>query len=701
MIMARTYQRKFLQDGTPNPKFKPRSPSWKKQPKGKPRMYRTVTKWDQAMFLGIDGEGVNLPDGRHVYNLLMLSNGASVYKADGLSTDEILNFLYNELNKLPRDTINVVYGGSYDANMWIRDLPKQLVIDIRDKEGREFTQYKDYLIRYMPRKYFSIKKIGDKRACVIWDVIGFFQGSFINTIKSWLHGSDKLDIIKKGKALRSQFDTQSIEFIKEYCQAELDCLVELMHKLREAVGDLDLVLRRWDGAGAVAAAFLKKYQIKQHFEDLPEAVQEASQFAYFGGRIEMGMHGITHDNVYHYDINSAYPSKQKELPALKGGHWQRHEAGYDPRNSINTMIICRVRWDLMRDPVHYYPFPWRQHGTNCVIFQGIGENWLWNPEVEAALNERDSKNRDWDVEILEAWEFIPRDNTKPFKWIQENFDRRKTLVAESKRTGIPNGMEKVIKLGLNSLYGKTVQQKGYQAPQKEGEKLRIPPFHNLAYGGWITSSTRAQLWSAAMQADGDIICLATDGIYSRKPLDLYCPKDKILGAWEFQKHDMMAMVQSGIYWLKDGDKLTSYSRGFDKMSTPEDVQETLDKVIKAWKQKQKSILLPCTRFITLRTALITDEWFERWCSWHEMVNKETGEKGRELKITGTSAKREKVSYSYGFPHKNMILSIPTIDGLTLVGGAIMSQKYAIEWIDNFDNLLSDILIDQEHSESNY
>ena len=33
--MARTYQRKFLEDGTLNPKFKPRPKHWKKQPSGK------------------------------------------------------------------------------------------------------------------------------------------------------------------------------------------------------------------------------------------------------------------------------------------------------------------------------------------------------------------------------------------------------------------------------------------------------------------------------------------------------------------------------------------------------------------------------------------------------------------------------------------------------------------------------------------
>jgi len=179
------------------------------------------------------------------------------------------------------------------------------------------------------------------------------------------------------------------------------------------------------------------------------------------------------------------------------------------------------------------------------------------------------------------------------------------------------------------------------------------------------------LFSAAMQAPDAIIALATDGIFSLAPLTLPCPEEKILGAWEFKKHDSMILIQSGHYLLKDDRKWKLWSRGFDKMagqgSTEEErirnyqvlLSRYIARLLKAWKAKEDKIYLPCTRFCTLKSALQGDRWNKRgqWIKGHS-----EDLPGKELKIEPVAMKRET---DYSMPQPNpaagMVKTVPTLN----------------------------------------
>jgi hypothetical protein len=393
---------------------------------------------------------------------------------------------------------------------------------------------------------------------------------------------------------------------------------------------MDLTLTGWHGAGAVATAIYKKHDIKSHLEDSPPKIHTATKHAYFGGRIEIGKYGTHEGTIHHYDINSAYPSVQRNLPSLRDGEWVKRGKGFDTRSTVN-ICIALVQWSDITNTA-FCPFPYRSAAQRKVLFPPEGKNWIWKPELDAALKWRDANYQYWNIDVLEAYEFIPANDIKPFAFIDDYYAERQQLVAETRRTGIPNGVEMGIKLGLNSLYGKTAQRIGYDKATG-----RIPPYHNLVYAGYITASTRAALFDAAMQAPDKIICMATDGIYSTVPLTLDCPNEKILGAWEYQTHDAMVLVQSGVYFIRDGGKLKSFSRGFDRMVTPEDKQATLDIIRAAWAKGSDEVYLPCTRFITLKSAMCGGDWWTRWCTWYEY---KTGDNlGRRLQINCDDTKR--------------------------------------------------------------
>jgi len=679
-------RKKFLSDGAPNPAYKRSSVSG-----GKHR-----PAFLTGQFVGIDGEGAEV-NGVHQYTYLAYNDG-SIFNERGLTTVQCLDFLL-DMGYKNQKGIFCIFAGGYDMNLWIRDIPKEIILLIVEADGQYFISWDGYAIKFVQRRFFEIKRDvprllenGKKEKPVkIWDVWGFFQGSFISAVQNWIPAYDKLDLIVQGKALRVNFQDSDHEFMIRYNAAELEALVMLMEKLRESMIAMGLTLRGWHGAGAVASAIYKLHDVKSHLEKPPAAVHEASKHAYFGGRIEIGQYGTHNGTIHHYDVNSSYPAKQRNLPSLAGGQWIQRGAGFDTRTS-NNICIALVKWGGM-DYNIFNPFPLRSAEHRKVLFPAQGYNWIYKPELDAALKWRDMGNEEWVIDIEECYEFIPATDVKPFDFINEYYKVRQELVAESKRTKIPNGKEKGIKLGLNSLYGKTAQRIGYD--KRTG---RIPPYHNLVYAGYITSASRAELFDAAMQAPDKIICMATDGIYSTVPLDLDCPKEKVLGKWEYQTHDSMILVQSGFYFLRDGEKLATYSRGFDRMKNKKEAEETLAMIQKAWNNNEYTVYLPCTRFVTLKSALCGDEWWARWCTWYKFrtLDKSTNVvyEGRKLTIDPTGSKR--------IPEKTKVRAdktmIQTTPALNLFPDSL-SQQHGIPWdVDINTTEPTDYIIAHEHDE---
>jgi hypothetical protein len=236
-----------------------------------------------------------------------------------------------------------------------------------------------------------------------------------------------------------------------------------------------------------------------------------------------------------------------------------------------------------------------------------------------------------DYKLIEAWEFVESEgNYQLYAWMKDYYLERQDMIKNE------DGAEKVLKLGLNSCYGKTAQSAGYNAENK-----RKPPYHNLAYAGFITSSTRAKIYRAIMQKPEDVVYIATDGICSTEQLNLTITENKELGKWEVKEYQGIVIVQSGVYYyLGEDGKWEGFSRGFDKVGKDEkyqqEMQGQIDYINNQWKAGTNEVYLSSTRFITYKSALISDNWWKRWCCWHSL-----GEgKGRKLDIMCSMGKRK-------------------------------------------------------------
>lgn len=677
----------------------------------------TRTLFQSGQFIAVDGEGVS--EGKlstypasatenafqampHYMILLAASTGAEIScKSARLSLAACITFLLDLSTDNPH-SILVCYGGSYDVNqMLLYNLSRRALEAISQGGNAIFViNDKAYKIQYRARKCLQIwrfptskirqeevspGKYRDEKAeasCTLWDVIGFFQGSFESTMSKWL-GETHPDFlfIQSMKSQRAFFNRLMLDEMKRYNQAECSALVAIMNKLRSAVQSLNLTLNRWDGAGAVAAAMNKLHNVKLYKGETPPAVFEAARRAFSGGHIEVCQIGTFNRPIYHYDENSAYPHHLLSLPSLVSGQWE-HGDTFDPPPGFT---LVRVKY-AFKSNLPFYPLFFRTQ-DGCILYPQHGEGWYWHSEFSVAREFAMRFGAD-QFDVVEWFHFIPGSNDKPFAFIEQYYEQRRLMDAKIKAGNLQEqdqwmlGAEKVIKLGLNSLYGKTAQQVG-------GKNGKAPPYFQLEWAGWVTAGCRSDIMLAAMQSPESIISFATDGIFSTKPLSLDCPKDKILGKWEFKRHSGLVVAMPGVYWIFDGSNgmqpgapSQAYSRGFDKEAT-----KTPDLVLAAWQAGKTSVPIPMKRLITMGTA--SNCLSEKGTSWRARGRFMEGV--RQLDISGDSIKRQPPSRvgrkplslhlqsARTLPRPNVqYLDAPFDEALSL------SAPYAIKWLDGGD-----------------
>lgn len=547
---------------------------------------------------------------RHDYTLLANSRDGVVERGEQLDSVTILEALLAGRARHP-EAVHVLFGGSYDATMALKDLPHGEA-EALWKAGRHPVTVLGgrYAILYRPRRSFYVARWGKPRwlegkpnyeaRTTVWDVWGFFQASFVAALEAYGFAPELVAAIRAMKDRRPSFARADRQEVEAYCVRECQLLEQLMSQLAAALIGAGLRPRAWNGAGAVAAALLTREGVKAAIADPPEALREPVRRAYFGGRVELCQLGWRQGPVEVADVASAYPWATTELPDLHGS-WQ-------PTTQLEGFACYRVAWDLPNG-APWYPLPYRlPHGS--ILFPARGAGWYWRPEVVQAI--AFAARFGGAVEVQEGWVLTPDSGARPFAFVPELYARR----AAWKREG--NGAEKAAKLGLNSLYGKMAQQLG-------GSVKKPPPFLSLAWAGWVTSATRARLVEAAIGDPGAVVSFATDGITSTRPLQLP-DYGTGLGSWDVTSSPDGAFVQAGVYWLRQEAGWKAKYRGFDRQGLEEPYA-----VIEAWARGVRQLELACTRFVGIGSALCSEELWEARGTWRTVP--------RVLDLTGRSAKR--------------------------------------------------------------
>lgn len=543
-------------------------------------------KGKPVRFIGIDGEAIN-----DKYVMLCASDGSYVQDMEGLDTYVCLEFILSLKRKYPNRKI-VGFAWTYDTNLILRGkdglslaFAKQIwdhkELTLCTKEGLI------YELTWVPSKFLAIH--ADVKA-EVQDVFGFFQTKFITALEQWkipdMDGA--FDRIKEGKLNRGNFAPEEVDKIRAYCITECEMLVELAEALQDSLRGAGLHISKWIGAGSVGQALIQKYDVLEHHvadSTYSKELLDAVMYGYFGGRFEMFRQGYF-PTCSNYDIISAYPYECLSLPTLYGS-WERSRK-YVAKADY-AIWLCS--WDLasVAEQRKVMPFPYRLKGK--ITYPSTGKGWYWAKEVRAALRLHP------EIQVLGGYVFTPASDVKPFAFLTDIWEKRK----EAKANKHPS--EKAYKLGMNSLYGKLAQGKGFQGS--------VPRQRSFVWAGMITSNTRARLLGLMDGQPDNVIAVATDGVFFES--DPVYPIGDNLGELEVNNIAEYYQISNGIYYSPNAKMRT---RGHHPGELDWDL------ITAIWEEEKfgGTYNYKARRFIGLGQALMRRD-FSLWCQWLESERK--------------------------------------------------------------------------------
>jgi hypothetical protein len=553
---------------------------------------RTVKKKMTQQFCGVDGEGADFPpDGElfgrdHQYTLLRAGEYALGDGTAPLKSLQCLAFLAD----LPKDRAYVAYYFDYDATMILRGLREERIRRIirhvaPDKPEDDSRQSAmagvevdgQFIVRYLPHKELAVKRVGHKQYTVISDVGPFFQSSFVEALRAWKICDDEMiERIQAGKLQRGNFGitAEQAAYVREYNQLEIELLEKLMGEFREVCADAGYLPRKWQGPGQIASVALEKHGIPKR-KDIPacqnKLLMRLANEAYYGGRFETCMAGPVTIRVDEYDINSAYPAAMLQLPCLRHGTWIRG-TGTPPCGSL---WFGQVTFDHPeKTALCNLPIRTREGGLK---WPRRGKGVYWSVEVDAAQR-AGTLVADRGVH----YRYSSHCDCTPFAWVAQLYDERKRIGK--------SGKGKVLKLVLNSLYGKLAQSIG------------SPPFANPIHAGLITAITRAKIVGAYAGRSHLVVQIATDAVFALDGFELE-GLGAGLGMWSREEQaETMLIVQPGVYFTQS-DTMRPRTRGvtatvFEAMHS--DFEAAFARLLDG---DPTPVKVPMTQFVSLKQAV--------------------------------------------------------------------------------------------------
>jgi hypothetical protein len=547
---------------------------------------KSDTKRKKPYYVGLDGEGKGR--GPHIYTLLAWSDKTGkrrncVANPTGLSTKECLDFIL----ALPLAARAFGYSLGYDWTKILKDLPAEaLYLLVRPhlrqgKRGPKKILWQGYALNMLGTK-FTVQHIQSGRRRTVWDIWKFFQGKFVAALENW-QVPGELERMREMKEKRAHFDKESDSEVREYCLEECRCMADLAERLDLAHDAAGLSLTSYFGAGSTASVLLGRFDIASKRGTSPDAMKVPIASAFFGGRFEHSVIGPIPGPVFSYDISSAYPYQLCGLPCLEHAVW-RHTL---KRQTMANARHALVRYSLRDSGITSWgPFPFRLEDGAITFPAESGGGWIWRDEFLAG-------ERLFNVEFREAWCLESDcDCPSPFADIPSIYLERLKLGKDA--AGI------VLKLGMNSVYGKLAQSVGRAQ------------FQSWIWAGMVTSGTRAMILDfLGLHSDfGNMLMIATDGIYTLERIATPKPRDtgtfhakKPLGGWEEKilQRGVFA-ARPGIYFPLDPtpDDLASFrARGLSKAVL---VREHAH-ICQRWEDGCEDVIVPSvTRFVGLKSG---------------------------------------------------------------------------------------------------
>jgi len=316
----------------------------------------------------------------------------------------------------------------------------------------------------------------------------------------------------------------------------------------------------------------------------PKEVNEMLLKAYKGGRFETIQKGHF-ENVYEYDLSSAYPSAIRDYLFSFNGSWFFTQKSYP--NSLYGVyeVIISIEDEHKKNSV--CPIPILSHEGLLIYPDGRIHTHIIKPELKFL------KHNGYEIEILNGYEYMPRDEPKPL--LKELIDH---LYSQKQKFEHKNKVKYMLyKVILNSLYGKTLQlienfdvketsdltadhmtvlpDLSVKTFERTPKYFKAGSLFNLYLACYITASTRIKLFEFTKPHEKNIISYATDGVYIQKNLSI---SENGIGSFKKEYYEEGIVYGNGLYIMGGKEK----TRGLMKhvFSNPKVKKEYSEDTIK-------------------------------------------------------------------------------------------------------------------------
>lgn len=427
--------------------------------------------------------------------------------------DTFMTYIHDYCTRKDTEYIIVGWNLRYEFTQVFGDLPT----DLNSQDEYEFT----YTLRNasdLPLAKFSVHVMAAKRyAVVITNLatkrrVRFMDGAAyyvtsLDNAAAMLGIGRKIEIASK-RFTRADLDNETF---RAYARQD----AWLTRKIGEEIVSLH---ETYDVPTCITAPHFAARVFRRQFltREIPlpsEDVEQAGLSSYHGGKNGYYLDGPAQlDNIYAFDITSAYPEAMRQLPDPTLASWDRVSA-YTPR-----------RHAIYRINGYYQPCQWRgimQHHNAWHNAGQIEDTWITSYELDEAIAQGE-----FTLTSCEGWEMHGPLDGPLVAYVDRFFSEKRTTTGARRAAA---------KLFLNSLYGKffqkiplgtvgywdaeTLDDNGFvrfveSNPSQEFDwqagGLYHPPIASL-----ITGFVRAKIHR--LEHRYDAIMTSTDGFFARKP----------------------------------------------------------------------------------------------------------------------------------------------------------------------------------------
>jgi len=555
--------------------------------------------------LGVDTETLN------GYARLIAFSDGSFLESDDI--DEILAFLSR---KEIRGKIVFFYNIAYDFDAIVKYLPESALKTLIDT-GK--CEYHKYLIRYIPKKLFSLHYSKHKTA--FYDIFQFFDSSLESAANRYLQDTKyKDDIDRAILGSNSQYWKDNREAIIRYCinDAQLTArLGEILH--REVKTVFGFTPKNYVSKAGISKQYFRYHCDIPDIRRVPKNALEFAFHSYHGGRFEVTYRGNC-GYCTGIDINSAYPYEIANLIDITRGQWRKTRK-FTPDADIGFYAVGLQLPYLWLSPLAY-----KIYGQTIYPY-GSWYCYITKEELEAIKPFCEPR-------IIAGWEFFADEKVYPFR------DAIYRLYSAKSRAEKGSYQYSLYKIVMNSLYGSF-----YEKIRQEDGTYKTGSFFNPIYASLITANTRLKLWQEARKFGEKACCLATDGILVKGDID-HDSSDE-LGRFSVKERGECIILRSGIYSIGDDTRQRGV-RKQGRIATPYGSYTSLFSYI-AQNPSLSRYPVTINRPLHLREALISagkwskadiNRFFDRDITFD--LNTETKRIFRLREITGKTLLEEEI-----------------------------------------------------------